>query len=410
MAVTEKSGKVETKNLRAEKPLSGVRVVELGVWIAAPAACGIMADWGADVIKVEPPTGDPQRHAFKALGLPEGRMAPFELDNRGKRSVVLNLRTKPDLEAMFSLLERADIFVTNVRVDALERLGLDADSVREKFPSLIYGRMTGYGSSGPDRDRAGYDTGAFWARSGTPLEIVPKGEVPPNIPPAFGDHVTGMGMVSGLMAALFHKQRTGAGSVVDGSLLRTGIYALSSDLTMQQNLGWTIKKLPRDQASGPMTNCYKTKDEKWIWLLGVEAARHWPKLVKALNRQDLAEDPRFQTTRDQIKNRRALIAEIDKELVKHDRQYWQNKFDAVDLWWAPVQSLAEVLDDPQAIASGAFTQIPGTDDQSSIPSIASPISFNEAKIEPMSHSPSLGEHTKEVLDEIGIELATDVTT
>lgn len=383
-------------------PLSGVRVAELGVWIAAPAACGIMADWGADVVKVEPPTGDPQRHAFKALGLPDGRMAPFELDNRGKRSVVLNLREAADMEAMLALLERADIFVTNVRVDALERLGLDAASVRDRFPSLIYGRMTGYGATGPDRDRAGYDTGAFWARSGTPLEIIPEGEAPPTIPPAFGDHVTGMGMVSGLMAALFHRERTGQGSTVDGSLLRTGIYALSSDLTMQQNLGWTIKKRPREEASGPMTNCYQAKDGKWIWLLGVEAARHWPKLVKALDRPDLGEDPRFQSTRDQVKNRRALIAEIDKEIAKHDRQYWQDRFDEVDLWWAPVQSLEEVLEDEQAIASGAFVEIPGTGAETAIPSIASPISFNEAPIVPASHSPALGEHTDEVLAELQV--------
>ena len=392
--------KPKQPEFRADKPLTGVRVVELGVWIAAPAACAIMADWGADVIKVEPPTGDPQRHAFKALGLPDGRMAPFELDNRGKRSVVLNLRETEDLERMLTLIGRADIFVTNVRVDALERLGLDADALRARFPSLIYGRMTGYGATGPDRDRAGYDTGAFWARSGTPLEIVPKGDPPPTIPPAFGDHVTGMGMVSGLMAALFHRQRSGEGAVVDGSLLRTGIYALSSDLTMQQNLGWTIQKRPREEASGPKTNCYRTRDGKWIWLLGVEAARHWPKLVEALDRADLAEDPRFKTTRDQVKNRRALIAEIDKELAKHDRRYWEDRFDAVDLWWAPVQSLEEVLDDEQAIASGAFVEIPGADEQTGIPSIASPISFNEKPIEPASHSPALGEHTEEVLREI----------
>ncbi len=382
-------------------PLSGVRVVELGVWIAAPAACGIMADWGADVIKVEPPAGDPQRHAFKALGLPDGRMAPFELDNRGKRSVVLNLRDKEDMEAMDALLARADVFVTNVRMDALERLGLDADSVRKRFPKLIYGRMTGYGATGPDRDRAGYDTGAFWARSGTPLEIVPKGEAPPTIPPAFGDHITGMGMVSGLMAALFHRERTGDGSTVDGSLLRTGIYALSSDLTMQQNLGWTIKKRPREEASGPMTNCYQARDGKWIWLLGVEAARHWPKLIEALDRPDLGEDSRFQTTKDQVKNRRALIAEIDKEIAKKDRKFWQDRFDEVDLWWAPVQSLEEVLVDEQAIAAGAFVEIPGTGSETAIPSIATPISFNEAPIVPASHSPALGEHTDEVLAELG---------
>ena len=385
----------------SKKPLEGVRIIELGVWIAAPAACGIMADWGADVIKVEPPTGDPQRQAFRALGLPEGRMAPFELDNRGKRSVVLNLRDPDDLEAMFELLDTADMFVTNVRMDALERLGLDAESVRARLPKLIYGRMTGYGSVGPDRDRAGYDTGAFWARSGTPSEIVPRGEAPPSIPPAFGDHVTGMGMVSGLMAALYDRTRTGSGCVVDGSLLRTGIYALSSDLTMQQNFGWSIKKQPRESASGPLTNCYQARDGKWIWLLGVEAHRHWPKLVAALERPDLGEDPRFRTTIDQVKNRKALIREIDKEIVKHDRSYWENKFDAVDLWWAPVQTLEEVLVDQQAIAAGAFVEIPGKEGAPAIQSIASPISFENTQVEPSGPSPDLGEHTESVLRELG---------
>lgn len=382
------------------KPLKGVRVVELGVWIAAPAACGIMADWGADVIKVEPPSGDPQRHAFRALGLPEGRMAPFELDNRGKRSVVLNLREAEDLELMFGLLETADVFVTNVRMDALKRLGLDTETVRKRLPKLIYGRMTGYGAVGPDRDRAGYDTGAFWARSGTPMEIAPRGEPPPGIPPAFGDHVTGMGMVSGIVAALFNRQRTGGGCVVDGSLLRTGIYALASDLTMQQNFGWTVKKQPREAASGPLTNCYRARDGKWIWLLGVEAARHWPKLVQALERPDLAEDPRFQTTVDQVRNRVELIREIDREIVKHDRAYWESKFDEVDLWWAPVQSLEEVLVDEQAIAAGAFVKIPGKEGAPAIPSIASPISFDGENIEPAGPSPDLGEHTESVLAEL----------
>ena len=390
-----------TEATASKKPLQGVRIIELGVWIAAPAACGIMADWGADVIKVEPPTGDPQRQAFKALGLPEGRMAPFELDNRGKRSVVLNLRDSEDLETMLELLESADMFVTNVRMDALERLGLDAESVRARLPKLIYGRMTGYGSVGPDRDRAGYDTGAFWARSGTPSEIVPRGEVPPSIPPAFGDHVTGMGMVSGLMAALYNRTRTGRGCVVDGSLLRTGIYALSSDLTMQQNFGWSIKKQPREAAPGPLTNCYQAKDGKWIWLLGVEAHRHWPKLVAALERPDLAEDPRFRTTIDQVKNRRALINEIDKEIIKHERLYWENKFDEVDLWWAPVQTLEEVLEDQQAIAAGAFVEIPGKKGAPAIQSIASPISFENSQVEPGGPSPDLGEHTESILRELG---------
>ncbi|MDZ3833530.1 MAG: CoA transferase [Sphingopyxis sp.] len=379
------------------RPLAGVKVVELGVWIAAPAAGGIMADWGADVIKVEPPTGDPQRQAFRALGMDEGRMAPFELDNRGKRSVVLNLRDAADAERMFALLETADVFVTNVRTDALERLGLDAASVRSRFPRLIYGRVTGYGAQGPDRDRAGYDVGAFWARSGIAVEVAPRGAPPQSIPPALGDHITGVTMVSGIVAALYRRERTGVGGVVDASLLRTGLYALGTDITMQQNFGKSVVKRPREEAPTPLVNCYRAKDDRWLWMLGVEAARHWPKLVKAIDRPDLLDDPRFRTTRDQVANRKALIAEIDREIARHDRQYWQDRFDEFDLWWAPVQSLEDVLNDPQAIHSGAFVEIPGQPDFPPIPSVASPIDFDGAAMTPRGPSPKLGQHNEEVL-------------
>ena len=144
-------------------PLHGVRVVEMGVWVAGPAVTGIMADWGADVIKVEPPTGDPQRSVFGALGVADQQgVPPFEIDNRGKRSVVLDLREPADLGTMMNLLEGADVFVTNVRPGGLARLGLDADTLTARFPRLVYGIITGYGLAGPDVDRAGYDIGAFW--------------------------------------------------------------------------------------------------------------------------------------------------------------------------------------------------------------------------------------------------------
>lgn len=386
-----------TNGTEAARPLAGVKVIELGVWIAAPAACGIMADWGADVIKVEPPTGDPQRQAFRALGMDEGRMAPFELDNRGKRSVILNLREEADAERMFALLETADVFVTNVRTDALERLGLDAASVRSRFPHLIYGRVTGYGAQGPDRDRAGYDVGAFWARTGIAMEVVPRGAPPQSIPPAMGDHITGVTMVSGIMAALYRRERTGVGGVVDASLLRTGLYALGTDITMQQNFGKSVAKRSRDDAAAPMVNCYRAKDGRWLWLLGVEAARHWPKLVKAIERPDLLDNPKYKTTRDQVANRRELIAEIDREIAQHDRQYWQDRFDEFDLWWAPVQSLEDVLADPQAIHSGAFVEVPGQGDFPPIPSVAGPIDFDGFTMAPRGPSPSLGQHSEEVL-------------
>lgn len=164
----------------ANGPLHGVKVVELGVWVAGPAATGLMADWGANVIKVEPPTGDPQRAVFGALGVADqAGVPPFEIDNRGKRSVVLDLRSEEGLATLHSLLAEADVFVSNVRPAGLTRMGLDPAALTARYPRLVYGLLTGYGSRGPDVDRAGYDVGAFWARSGLAHTLVAPGDNPP---------------------------------------------------------------------------------------------------------------------------------------------------------------------------------------------------------------------------------------
>ena len=190
--------------------LSDVEVVELAAWVAGPSAAGVMADWGADVVKVEPATGDPQRSVFGALGAGEQAFVPpFEVDNRGKRSVVLDLRSDAGRDAMDRLLARADVFITNMRIAALARLGLDHRTVRERHPRLIYGIITGYGLEGPDAHRPGYDIGAFWARSSLASSVVPPGTLPPGIRGGLGDHVTGMTLAGGICGALFDRERTG---------------------------------------------------------------------------------------------------------------------------------------------------------------------------------------------------------
>jgi crotonobetainyl-CoA:carnitine CoA-transferase CaiB-like acyl-CoA transferase len=187
----------EARETAGAGPMAGYRVVELAVWVAGPAAAGLLCDWGADVVKVEPPAGDPQRNIFGALGLKVAAAPPFEIDNRGKRSVVLDLRTPDGLAAMDRLLAGADVFVTNLRPDALERLGLDHETICARYPTLVYASLTGYGLQGPDRDRPGYDVGAFWARSGMASTIVPPGQLPPGIRSGMGDHVTGITLAAG---------------------------------------------------------------------------------------------------------------------------------------------------------------------------------------------------------------------
>ena len=234
-------------------PLSGYRVVELGVWVAGPAAAGLMADWGADVIKVEPPAGDPQRRVFGALGIADQQgVPPFEIDNRGKRSVVLDLHDPTAREQMDQLLATADVFVTNVRPAALDRLGLGHGSVLDRHPRLVYASLTGYGLQGPERDRAGYDLGAFWARSGLAHTLVPPGEYPPALRSGMGDHTTGITLAAGVLAKLLMRERTGRGGLVATSLLGTGMYTIGWDIGIVLRFGRRESTRPRYRSRGPL--------------------------------------------------------------------------------------------------------------------------------------------------------------
>ena len=209
------------------KPLAGVRVVELGMWVAGPGAGGVLADWGADVIKVESGAGDPMRQLFGTIaGLAETQSPPVDLDNRGKRSVLLDLRDHEQREAMHRLLGTADVFITNLRPGALEALRLDPEPVLEANPRLIYASLTGYGRTGPDAERAGYDVGAFWARSGFARKVVPDDEPPPSIRSGVGDHAAAMNLVAGICAALYQREHTEQGQLVETSLLRSGLYCM----------------------------------------------------------------------------------------------------------------------------------------------------------------------------------------
>src|SRR5258706_1783494 len=224
-------------------PLVGIRVVELGVWVAGPSAGGVLADWGAAVVKIEPPDGDPFRRLSRpASGVGLRANPPFELDNRGKRSVVLDLRTAEAREIAHRLIERADVFVTNVRPAALTRLALDWDTLQARNPRLVYARVTGYGETGPDADRPSYDIGAFWSRAGIAAALTPPGADPPFQRGAMGDHTAGMTLAGGVSAALLARERTGRGQLVTTSLLRVGLFVLGWDTNAALRLG--IKATP----------------------------------------------------------------------------------------------------------------------------------------------------------------------
>lgn len=378
-----------------EFPLPAVadlRVVEMGVWVAAPAAAGLLADWGADVVKVEAPAGDPMRNVFGAIGIAAEMPNPaYMLDNRGKRSVVLDLNVAADRERMEALLADAHVFVTNLKPDVLDRFGLDADATVARHPHLVYCSVTGYGLDGPERDRPSYDLGAFWARSGLSYQLAMHGE-PLNARGAMGDHITALSVLSGILAGVLQQRATGEGCIVETSLLRTGAYVLGWDLGLQSTLGKVARGEPREITQTPLMNCYRTADDKWLFLTCLEADRHLKKVMLALGREDLLTDARFESGRALRKNSRAVIEVLDAEFAEHTLEEWARRLDDAGVWWAPVQSPAEVLADEQVRVNDGVVNVPNPDG-STTESVNGPITFRGHRVGTTRPVPKLGEHT-----------------
>ncbi|MBA2386744.1 MAG: CoA transferase [Acidimicrobiia bacterium] len=377
---------------RSVGPLAGVRVVELGMWVAAPAAAGLCADWGADVIKVEPPDGDPQRSVFAALGVRDQvGVPPFEMDNRGKRSVILDVRSDEGRQAFEELLAQADVFVTNLRPAALARSGLSPSEVMARHGRLIYASITAYGTEGPDVDRPGYDIGAFYARSGVAATLVPDGEYPPALRSGFGDHFTGLSLAAGIAAKLYERERTGRGGHVTTSLLRTGMYALSWDIGIELRFGRREQTRDRYTSGAPLVNCYRAADGRGFWLLCVQADRHWPKVLAAIDRQELGDEERFSSAAERRRHSAELISVLDAAFARFGFDELTSRFDDADVWWAPINTIADVIADPQARGAGGFVTIDPDDGTTPFEVVNSPVDFEGYRFEP-GPVPSLGEH------------------
>ena len=376
--------------------LARLRVVELGVWVAAPAAAALLADWGADVVKVESPTGDPMRFVFDSLGIDGDLPNPaFALDNRGKRSVVLDLRTDEDIRSLEELLAGADVFVTNLRPDALDKLGLEPGATLERHPHLVYCSVSGYGLRGPDRNRPTYDIGAFWARSGLSMQMADAEGNPLNARGGIGDHITALAALSGVLAAVLEQRATGRGRVVEVSLLRTGAYILGWDLGLQLALGKVAGAEPRHRNQAPLMNPYRAADGRWVFFTGLEAGRHIGAVLRALGRPDLVDDPRFADASALRRHRVEVIAILDAIVAERPLDEWIERFDAEGVWWAPAQTPAEVVDDPQFVENDGLVEVDG----GAIRTVNSPFQFSDARPRP-GWVPQLGQHTDEVRAEL----------
>ncbi len=380
-------------------PMDGVRVVEIGVWVAGPAAGGVLADWGADVVKIEPPEGDPSRTFRTMFGADMPNNPVFEMDNRSKRSIMLDLTTEAGRGIAWELIAGADVFVTNLRIGALARLGLDAETLCALHPRLVYGHITGYGREGDDADRAAYDIAAFWARSGIAhLLKRPDGPLPFQRG-GMGDHSTGVQFAGAISAALFSRERTGKGQLVSSSLLRQGVYTISFDLNMLLGWGAVAGLSDRTTIGNASINNYTAGDGRQFWIVGLEGARHWPPLCRVLGHEEWLTDERFATPQGRAMNAKDLISLCDEGFAAKTLDEWAEVFvTEPDFFWAPVQTPEEIINDPQLRAAGGLVEVP--DDFGGTTMIASPADFHGTPWAPRSLAPELGQHTDEILAEL----------
>lgn len=382
-------------------PLKGIKVVELGIWIAGPAAGAVLGDWGAEVLKIENPAGGDPVRGLMAMGLPfEPPVNPsLELDNRNKRSVAVNVQAPEGGAVVRRLVRDADVFVTNVRRASVERAGLSYEHLRAENPRLIYASLSGYGTRGPEKDRVGFDYAAFWARAGAMASLGEPEGPPPAQRPAMGDHPAGLSLAGAICAALYHRERTGEGQQVHLSLLHAGLWMMATDIEVCLVTGMGSSPTGR-AVPNPLWNQYKAKDEKWFQLVMLQPDRYWERFCQAIERPELVKDEGYDTVFTRAQHSLELIAALDTIFATKTRAEWGEIFDRHDLVWGPVQSVAEVVNDPQARAIEAFVKVPhrtGLD----IEVVRTPIEFSATPARIRHAAPELGEHTEEVLLEHG---------
>ncbi len=385
----------------AEGPLSGIKVLEVANWLAAPAGCALLADFGAEVVKVEPPNGDPYRgFQPQAYGYQVSFNFAFELDNRGKRGMTLNLEQPQARDVLYRLVSEADVFVTNLLPRRRERYGLTYQELTQHRPDLIYLSLTGYGSEGPDRDRPGYDYAAFWARSGI-MALLGEPDAPP--PPqrsGMGDHTTALLVAGSVAMALLDRQRTGQGQEVDVSLHNTGLWVLGMDIQGTLLAGEAAPRVSRQAAPNPLFDSYRTGDGRWLMLVMLVSDMYWPQFCRAIERVDIENDPRFATFEARLQNCKELIALLDVQFAQRTLDEWGRRLDDEGCIWAPAQTTKEVIGDPQSRARGAFTKIDHPT-QGEMELVDTPVKFSKAQVGARGPAPELGQHTEEVLLEAG---------
>lgn len=392
-----------------KKPLEGVKVVEYATFIAAATTGRFLADLGADVIKVEAAKGDPLRYTAPTEGRPSDKWSLFhenttwDLENANKRCVSINTKDPAGKEALFKLLETADVFITNNRVQSLQKNGLDYDSLKEKFPKLVYAMITGYGEFGPDKDLPGFDFTAFFARGGYLESLRQKGTVPMNVVPGLGDHNVGMNLAAGVLAALYHAEKTGEGEKVETSLFETAIHNMGMMVQAAQypDIGVTYPIAIRE-SDNPFNAAWETKDGRFIQICAPDYNTYYDKIMTAIGRTDLIGDEKYFPVSNLHAN--GLGTEIYDLVMSAFKtktaEEWNPILTEQDIAFGLAQSWEEILVDKQAWANECFYTMK-YDNGAERTLVRLPVKFQEMGIPEYNRGPMIGEHSEDVLREIG---------
>jgi crotonobetainyl-CoA:carnitine CoA-transferase CaiB-like acyl-CoA transferase len=388
----------------SELPLAGVVVLDVSSFIAAPAAAVVLADFGADVIKIEPPgDGDPHRNSFRNASYPPSdKNFPWQLDGRLKRSLSLDLKNDSARPALDRLIQRADVMIVNFPPPARERLRLRWEDIESINPRLIYCSLTGYGETGPDRDRPGFDVTAYFGRSGI-LDLARYEGGPPGLSlPAQGDRATAMTLVAAILLGLRQRDRTGKGSWVGTSLYANGVWSNGTSAAGALVGAQLPPRQSPDKPRNALTNLYRTKDDRWLQLLLVRDDRLWPVLCKAIERPDLLEDPRFTERAERRARSLELVEELMPVFAAKTYAEWEQTFAGTGIPFGVIGRLADVVEDEQAQHAGIFADTTNPD----VPrTVNNPIRLGFAQPRKAGPPPAVGQHNEEILREAGFAAA-----
>lgn len=385
--------------------LEGVKVLELAQYGFVPSAAAVLADWGADVVKVEHPRGDPLRGVMASGLVADTGDFNFLVEhlNRNKRGIGLDLSKEPARAVFDGLVRWADVFVTSLLPSARSKLGVEPGRLREINPDLIYARGHGQGQNGPDADAAGFDSVSYWSRGGLGHMMSPAGGPLVMQRAAMGDSTAGMFLAGGIAAALYNRERTGHAATVDVSLLSTAVWVLAPDLVSTSLTGEEPPRMGAGASSlrsNPLVGAYPTSDQRWLMLNMMDFDRYWPSFCAALDRPDLARDPRFLDASQRVENAVELGELVSGSLAARPLAHWRDRLAESGCVWSFMASPTEVLDDPQVTANGYMPSHPSQDRARLA---ASPVQFDDEPVRIRREAPGVGRDSDQVLDELAVD-------